>query len=726
MNGRREEQQELLAKLRTTNELALETHASNLDELYRARQMAGVTSDGYMAAKGEGVSPHGWLRGSENPALLLKALPGSDLSEAELLGLLKPDTSGFRAEIYFPDPEILGPGFKPTLVFKGSAGEVLQSDGTRRDTALEDFAGNNFPQSVGLPVEYHDRGMDLAVFLRQQGLEFDMSGHSMGAAVAAAASAVTGMRAYTFNPAGLHPETVDRFAKAHNVPVYDTLQTVTAWQVQGDLLNDGVQGDLAKLGVLDRYRLGSLLSDTAGVLRNVPEARQALERELMAGISESSHPAVHAFLDRLESGNGASLLRDLPQAAGVRKPPLPAMASVDGVLVDRQHAASVADLHRLASPLLTTLASAARGAETGSSVGQVVAAGGRWGGRGLDLGGDSVRGALGQAGTFAAEGYRAGGTTFAHGTRSAGELAAQWRELGASVEAGVHDTRGWVQERQGQAAAGGWRVLAAVAGVVSPQARRDLERQADASLAQAGTLAAQARAEAGQARAQGQVSADAIRLASRSMGEAMDANAREAGETMRLRLAVAGTVVDAVLDAGGQRVEAVAARAPLAGAALGGTQGMLLGGAVAYRPGSPWTGYDVHGTVELARQAGPALHEALQRHGMDSAMIPSLDGEIARQEEAARALLRMRGRDAPPVDRPLLHTGESGRALDSLLDAIKSGDGARISAASAAMLDTPQARHWLRDGEARLDGLQSPAVAPGREASPPEEAALAR
>ncbi|MGJ4802873.1 hypothetical protein [Luteimonas sp. SDU82] len=726
MNGRREEQQELLAKLRTTNELALETHASNLDELYRARQMAGVTSDGYMAAKGEGVSPHGWLRGSENPALLLKALPGSDLSEAELLGLLKPDTSGFRAEIYFPDPEILGLGFKPTLVFKGSAGEVLQSDGTRRDTALEDFAGNNFPQSVGLPVEYHDRGMDLAVFLRQQGLEFDMSGHSMGAAVAAAASAVTGMRAYTFNPAGLHPETVDRFAKAHNVPVYDTLQTVTAWQVQGDLLNDGVQGDLAKLGVLDRYRLGSLLSDTAGVLRNVPEARQVLERELMAGISESSHPAVHAFLDRLESGNGASLLRDLPQAAGVRKPPLPAMASVDGVLVDRQHAASVADLHRLASPLLTTLASAARGAEAGSSVGQVVAVGGRWGGRGLDVGGDSVRGALWQAGTFAAEGYRVGGTTFAHGTRCAGELAAQWRELGASVEADVHDARGWVQERQGQVAAGGWRVLAAVAGVVSPEARRDLERQADASLAQAGTLAAQARAEAGQARTQGQVSAGAIRLASRSMGEAMYANAREAGETMKLRLAVAGTVVDAVLDAGGQRVEAVTARAPLAGATLGGTQGMLLGGAVAYRPGSPWTGYDVHGTVELARQAGPALHEALQRHGMDSAMIPSLDGEIARQEEAARALLRMRGRDAPPVDRPLLHTGESGRALDSLLDAIKSGDGARISAASAAMLDTPQARHWLRDGEARLDGLQSTAVAPGREASPPEEAALAR
>lgn len=729
MDGTNSERNDLLARLRSANDGLLANYAADLEELYRAREMAGVTSDGYLAAAGRGASPYGWQRGSEHPELLLEALPGSKLAEADLLDLLKPDSSGFRAEIYFPDPAILGPDYKPTLVFKGSAGEVLQSDGTRRDTALEDFAGNNFPQSVGLPAEYYDRGMDLAVYLKQQGLTFDLAGHSLGAAIAAASSAVTGMRAYTFNPAGLHPETVNRYAREHKVPVYDTLQTVTAWQVQGDLLNDGVQGDLANLGALDRHRLGSLLADTAGLLRKVPEARQVLERELMPNVSDASQPAMREFLDRLEQGGGARLLRDLPQAAGMRKPPLSAMASVDGVLVHREHAASIAGLHKLASPLLTTLASAARGADAGSSVGQVVAAGGRLGDRGLDLGGDGVRRALGQAGTFAAEGYRSGGITFAHGMRGTGELAAQWRELGAALEAGVHEGRSWLRAREGEAVAGAWRALGAVAGVVSPRTRRELEERGEASVERAAALVAQARLEAEQARAQGQASAGTIRLAAQSIGDAAEARARENGEQVKPRLAVAGTVADAVLDAGGDRIGAITARAPLSGAALGGTTGLLVGGAVAYRPGSPWTGYDVQGTVRLAREAGPALQEALQRHGMASAMIPSLDGEIARQEQAARALLEARRRGGARIERPLLHTGESGQALDRFLEALKSGDAGRISAASAAMLETPQARGWLRVGQQRLDALQSrqaPVPAIEQEARQPDDAVLAR
>ena len=188
----------------------------------------------------------------------------------------------------------------------------------------------------------------------------------------------------------------------------------------------------------------------------------------------------------------------------------------------------------------------------------------------------------------------------------------------------------------------------------------------------------------------------------------------------------------------GDRVAGVTARAPLAGATVGGTTGLLIGAAVSYRPGTPWTAYSVQGTVELARQAGPAMHESLQRHGMASAVIPSLDGEIARQEEAARALLRVQEPErrsaerqfAPAqADRPLLHMGESGRALDRFMGALQSGDAARISAASAALLDTKQAHDWLEAGRTQLEVQPwrfAPVAGPAAEGGPVVDAALAR
>ncbi len=83
------------------------------------------------------------------------------MSNKQLLDELQPDKSGFRAEIYLPDPKILGPGYKPVVAIKGSSGEVVTSRGLR-DTTKEDFLANNFPQSVGLETDYYDRAMTLA------------------------------------------------------------------------------------------------------------------------------------------------------------------------------------------------------------------------------------------------------------------------------------------------------------------------------------------------------------------------------------------------------------------------------------------------------------------------------------------------------------------------------------------------------------------------------------
>ncbi|AKO04930.1 hypothetical protein ACQR5T_21065 [Xanthomonas oryzae pv. oryzicola] len=88
-----------------------------------------------------------------------------NLKNDQIRDFLKPDNSGFRAEIYLPDPAVLGPGYKPTIAFKGSAGQVLTPHGLR-DTTSEDFIANNFPQSVGLKTDYSDRAIGLAYHLQ--------------------------------------------------------------------------------------------------------------------------------------------------------------------------------------------------------------------------------------------------------------------------------------------------------------------------------------------------------------------------------------------------------------------------------------------------------------------------------------------------------------------------------------------------------------------------------
>ncbi len=46
----------------------------------------------------------GWVRGSENLDLLRQHMPElADVDDKALLNMLKPNDSGFRAEIYLPD-----------------------------------------------------------------------------------------------------------------------------------------------------------------------------------------------------------------------------------------------------------------------------------------------------------------------------------------------------------------------------------------------------------------------------------------------------------------------------------------------------------------------------------------------------------------------------------------------------------------------------------------------
>jgi len=81
-------------------------------------------------------------------------------------------------------------------------------------TGTEDGAdwATNLKQGVGLETEQYDRAMNLAqaVLENTRRSSVDIAGHSLGGGLASAAAAVTGIKGYTFNAAGLHPATVAR------------------------------------------------------------------------------------------------------------------------------------------------------------------------------------------------------------------------------------------------------------------------------------------------------------------------------------------------------------------------------------------------------------------------------------------------------------------------------------------------------------------------------------
>lgn len=711
MTSRHEAQLRLLAELQTSGSEEAAERAISLRSEYHAQEMAALSQDVYDAARQAGFPPSGWTRVTGDLEALRAAMPGLDFTEEKLRDLLTPEKSGFRAEIYLPDPAVLGPGYKPTVVFKGSTGEVIEN-GVPRETALEDFLGNNLPQSIGLKTDYYDRAMDLATELRRHGIEFDLAGHSLGGGMASAASAVTGMRAVTFNAAGLHPETARDFARGRgNLPLYDTATTVTAWQVQGDLLNDGVQGDLRGMSDLQRERMGLLLSNAVDALRRTPEGRDYLETRLVDALPEASRPAVRGFLDRLQQGDATTLIRDLPEAAGERMPPLVAMTRQEHALVAREDRASMAELHQLGGPLLTVLAMGARGANVGAQLGQGLAEGGRVLGDGVASTGDAARAGITVTGGQVVRGWTDASVVLGQGTHALGEFAARARMAGAHGAAAIDHAQGHAQAGVAQAGASVLRRVGAGAGLVSDDGRAAMETRAN-RIESAGEGALERnRSEAAAAIGQGQAAAQGRRDAAGAIAGGIQAGAEAIGVQARTQLVYVGERLDAGLEVAGARITQVTRHAPTAGAGLGGVSGVIAGGALAFDPRTPPGVRHWSGAIELVREAGPAMTEAVGRHGMASAMLPSLERHIAEQEKAARTLLQEQeqeqGRDRKATSAPLstaalLRSDEARAVLERLFSAVRDGDGEAAGHASSALIDSEGGRAWLADGSAQL------------------------
>ncbi|MEA9913681.1 phospholipase [Xanthomonas campestris pv. raphani] len=670
--------------------------------------MASLADDVYDSAKGIGDAPVGWMRGSEDFDQLRRSVPQLYATkDAELAERLRPRESGFRAEIYIPDPAILGPGYKPTVVYKGSAGEVATANGLR-DTSAEDFLANNFPQSVGMQTDYYDRAMQLAATLKEQRVDFEIAGHSLGGGMGSAASAVSGAPATTFNAAGLHPVTAQRFALANGLPTYDTANTVVAYQVQGEMLNNGIQDNIHRLDAARRQQLAAVMGDTATLMRSLPEGQALLDQALTRDVPVNAQPAVHAFVDRLAQGDTAQLLQQLPLAAGRIEPVLPAkMQGQDGALVDRAQALTLQESLYLAGPALGVLRAGAAGAQIGRGLGEHSAALGRAGDAALDAAGDgAARGmqmggaAVRHGGSATGAALEAGGDTLGRGLAAGRAVAG---ELDASAQRWALQAQAQAQDTAAVALRGAARWLPDTAQAALLEQAQALERQAQADRQQAEQHAARLREDSAR-------QAETLMHTAAGMATAAADQVRTASALPQQVLDAVGGRLNRTLDAGGDALAGLTAHAPSAGALEG---ALLAAGAATqlrFTPSTPHNLGNVAQTATLSVHGQRSLHEALERHLMTETVVPSLQARIDAEEQQARQVLGQ-GRTAAQQDPQAptaLRTGDAD--IDAMLQALRNHDEAGVFKAAERIRYSPEGQALLQEGQALMQQREQEAV----------------
>lgn len=644
------DQQALLASMRERSAISgdreLGAQADALQRQYHAREMAGLAADVYRAAEHAGQPPPGWLRGSEHPDLLRKA--GIGWSNDRIDQLLQPDDSAFRAEIYLPDPRVYGPEVKPVLSYKGSNGPVVFDENGKqvtRESAPEDWM-NNGRQGLGLESDYYTRAMTLAREVRQSGVEtnFEIVGHSLGGGMASAGSAVTGVPATTFNAAGLHQATAQRFADQNGLTVHNPNQTVVAYQVTGEVLTD-VQTSIDRMNGLRRAELGRVANQTSELMR-LPGAKELLGQQLAQHLpySREAQADARGLVDALATQSGNRALRDMPLAAGQVQPLLtPKTRDAQGSLIDRPQAMSLGQAGEFAGPLLRVATVSLAGAQVGRQAGEVVAGGGRVVDHGLDLAGDGARVSLQTTGRAAQVGTHTVGQIAGWQVRTGGEAVAQVQLVSGRAAAAVDmvqcEGAKWTNSATNTFLRGAGRWVPML---------NDIADQRDRATAQ---YCETQRGEARAALTGSQQAADHTRSGARQGARAIEQAADAVGADVRRAADGAGHSIDATLDATGYQIRRTTGYAPLGFALTGATVAGVGGAAVTFDPTHPGGIRNIVQTKVLFDNIGQAAGEAVQRHGMVDTVVPSLDFRTREMEQSA--LKRMPAIAPPAQDAPV-------------------------------------------------------------------------
>lgn len=684
------QQQELLGQMRASGDPALLKQADALQEQYHVRDMAELAGDVYASAAHRPASPGlGWIRASEHPELLRERLD-VDWTDQQIEDYLQPLHSDFRAEIYIPDPRVYGPDTPPVIVDKGSNGLVAVPDshgGTQyRESALEDWI-ENARQGIGLESDHANRAMKLAVeFRRSFHGTFELAGHSKGAADAAACSKLTGMPGYIFNGAGTHPNTVQRYADQHHLPILGSDNLVSSYYVKGEILHDTQQG-IHDMDGLTRLQVG-LAAQQFAELGSLTDVHMLAKEQLAKALPydpKMQHDALQ-LIDYLGTHSGPQLLKQMPLATGERQTELPArMRDGTGDLVDRPQHPSLSTLGADSGPLMNVVSGALIGGVVGKRGGEVVAAGGEIMDHGIRWSGAEAKRDIRIVGYVLNDQVEGHGRLVAGAMHYGGAAAADMRVVYGQAESLADRSLGKLAQ---------WSN--AVSGAIDRAESHlpfmgGLRQAADASDRATAIYVERQRAEAAEHQRDAHDDARAIRQLANTGAAHVMRFSITAGNTLQRGAEALGETINDRAHAAGSSVRAVTDRMPEATALIGMVAGTVVvaTGELAAAP------LETLSQAEYVRRHGAsAVAEAIDRHGVQDVILPSLDARTRDMEGGAVGLMReQRARSA----------AEGQRAVDPEKDP---------NAFVQRMLDSAEAGNW---GAFRIDTQTLAAMAPGSE-----------
>ncbi len=185
-------------------------------------------------------------------------------------------------------------------------------------TGVKD-AKANLLQGVGRETDQYDQAMRLAK-LTNKALEgsFSTVGHSLGGGLASAGTAVTGVKGYTYNAAGLHSKTAARKGGMSNEASAKLIQTRA---VKGEVLTGAQRHGnkaLSGLGAGGGALAGGLVGAGLGYLASkaLPELPQAVgEMKSLPSVNGGSPVARHG-MDQVIDGIEAQKKEDIKVLSG--------------------------------------------------------------------------------------------------------------------------------------------------------------------------------------------------------------------------------------------------------------------------------------------------------------------------------------------------------------------------------------------------------------------------
>jgi len=204
---------------------------------------------------------------------------GSDATDLKLAnGVGDPDFTGADGYILATDKQAQAAGL-PGARFShdnGLQGALFVNEASKYVLA---YAGTspsswanwraNFRQAIGFESEHYTMGIEYArAAARAFGDNLRFTGHSLGGGIASAAAVVTGLRATTFNAAGLHSNTVGRYNRSlSNAPnliraYYSSLDVLSFGQAITPLPN--AAGRRISLGPAGFHGMGGICSTIGG------------------------------------------------------------------------------------------------------------------------------------------------------------------------------------------------------------------------------------------------------------------------------------------------------------------------------------------------------------------------------------------------------------------------------------------------------------------------------